>query len=198
MPKTILCVDDSVTMQKVAEITFHATEYQYVGAKNADEGLAAARKERPALILVDAVMPGRTGYDLCAALKADADLKDVPVLLMCGNSQAYDPARGSQVGADGHVIKPWDTQVMLDKVAEVLGSGAKAASPAAGATAPAPRAPAPRPAAASGPDRSGSSPASPAGMNKAPGAKPPSSPFSSPPARPAPPASLSQRLTCQV
>src|SRR5690606_26287836 len=81
MPKTILCVDDSVTMQKVAEITFHATEYQYVGAKNADEGLAAARKERPALILADAVMPGRTGYDLCAALKADAGLKDVPVLL---------------------------------------------------------------------------------------------------------------------
>ena len=120
MSKTILCADDSATMQKVAEITFGGSDYKYVGAKSADEALRVAKSERPALILADAIMPGKTGYDLCKAIKSDPDLASIPVLLMCGNSQAYDNARGEQCGADGHVVKPWDTQVMLDKLGETL------------------------------------------------------------------------------
>ena len=146
MSKTILCADDSATMQKVAEITFGGSDYKYVGAKSADEALKLARSERPALILADAIMPGKTGYDLCKAIKSDPDLASIPVLVMCGNSQAYDNARGEQCGADGHVVKPWDTQVLLDKVVETLariasegvaklGSGAVAAAAAAPAAA---------------------------------------------------------------
>ena len=136
MTKTILCADDSATMQKVAEITFAASDYTYVGARTADEALKLAKSEKPSLVLADALMPGKTGYDLCKAIKSDPDLAGVPVLLMCGNSQAYDAAKGDAAGADGHVIKPWDTQVMLDKVAEVLGRGAEGvASPTAAKTA---------------------------------------------------------------
>jgi CheY-like chemotaxis protein len=143
MSKTIVCVDDSVTMQKVASITFAATEYECVGARNVDEGLAAAKAHKPVLVLADAVMPGKTGYDLCEAIKADPELSSVLVLVMCGNSQAYDPARGNAAGADGHVTKPWDTQVMLDKVAEVLGgeSGEAVSKPAAAPPRPAMPAP---------------------------------------------------------
>ena len=161
MSKTILCADDSATMQKVAEITFGGSDYKYVGAKSADEALKLARSERPALILADAIMPGKTGYDLCKAIKSDPDLASIPVLVMCGNSQAYDNARGEQCGADGHVVKPWDTQVLLDKVGETLariatdgvaklGAGAVAAAsaaPAAAAARPAAPAAAARPAA---------------------------------------------------
>lgn len=134
MTKTILCADDSATMQKVAEITFAASEYTYVGARTADEALKLAKGDKPALVLADALMPGKTGYDLCKAIKSDPELAGVPVLLMCGNSQAYDAAKGEASGADGHVVKPWDTQVMLDKVAEVLGRGASAVAPAAAKT----------------------------------------------------------------
>jgi CheY-like chemotaxis protein len=123
MTKIILCADDSVTMQTVAEITFKATEYTYVGARSADEALAKARAHKPALVLADAVMPGKTGYDLCQALKSEPSLADVPVVILCGNSQAYDPTRGAQVGADGSLQKPWDTQVILDKVAEIVDKG---------------------------------------------------------------------------
>jgi CheY-like chemotaxis protein len=139
MSKTILCADDSVTMQKVAEITFAASDYRCVAARSADEALKLAQAETPALILADAVMPGKTGYDLCKMIKGDAALASVPVVLMCGNSQAYDAARGEEVGADGHVAKPWDSQVLLDKVAEVIAAaaGGAVAKPAAGASAPA-------------------------------------------------------------
>jgi CheY-like chemotaxis protein len=120
MTKIILCADDSVTMQSVAEITLRASAYTYVGAKSADEALSKAREKKPALVLADAVMPGRTGYDLCQSLKNDPAFADVPVIVLCGNSQAYDSARGTAVGADGHLTKPWDTQVLLDKIAELL------------------------------------------------------------------------------
>ena len=144
MSKIILCADDSVTMQKVAEITFRATEYSYVGAQNADDALTKARQDKPALVLADASMPGKDGYDLCKAIKGDSSLAGVPVVLLCGKSQAYDSDRGADVGADGHLTKPWDTQVMIDKVAEILakaGSAGVAATPAAAPT-PTPAAPA--------------------------------------------------------
>jgi CheY-like chemotaxis protein len=120
MPKIILVADDSVTMQTVAEITFRATDYTYVGARSVDEAVDKARHQKPALVLADSLMPGKTGYDLCHAIKTDARLSDVPVVILCGNSAPFDPAKGSQSGADGTLAKPWDTQVMLEKVAEFI------------------------------------------------------------------------------
>jgi CheY-like chemotaxis protein len=136
MSNIILCADDSKTMQTVAEITFRVSDYQYVGATSADEALEKARVQKPALILADAAMPRKDGYELCRAVKDDPALADVPVIMMCGNSSSYDAAKGAEVGADGHLNKPWDTQSLLDKVAELLQAGAAkgpraAAKPAA-------------------------------------------------------------------
>lgn len=139
MTKIILCADDSATMQAVAEITFKGTDFTYVGARTADDAIAKAKAQKPALVLADAVMPGKTGYDLCQALKGDAALADVPVIILCGNSQAYDPARGAAVGADGSLSKPWDTQVMLDKVTEIVEKGPSKTAAAGGAVAAAPK-----------------------------------------------------------
>ncbi len=135
MSKIILCADDSVTMQTVAEITFRGTDLVYVGARSADEAVQKAKQQRPSLVLADAVMPGKTGYDLCQALKSDPSLADVPVVILCGNSQAYDAARGAQVGADGSLSKPWDSQVMLDKVVELIEKAASGGVARAGAAA---------------------------------------------------------------
>jgi CheY-like chemotaxis protein len=141
--KIVLCVDDSQTMQMVAEITFRGTEYTYVGARSADEALTKAKAQKPALVLADAQMPGKTGYDLCLSLKSDGATGDVPVVILCGNAAAFDASRGAQVGADGTLPKPWDTQTMLEKVIEIVGkAGAGVAKPGgAVAAAPAPVAP---------------------------------------------------------
>ncbi|MEZ4399820.1 MAG: response regulator [Kofleriaceae bacterium] len=152
MSKVILCADDSVTMQTVAEITFRATEYGYVGARSAEDAIEKVKAQRPALVLADAVMPGKTGYDLCQALKADPATADIPVVILCGNSAPFDGAKGAAVGADGSLTKPWDTQVMLDKVAEILdkvaASGVARSTGGAVAATPAPVVPAVVPAAA--------------------------------------------------
>lgn len=147
MSNIILCADDSKTMQTVAEITFRVSDYEYVGAASADDALVKARDLKPALILADAAMPGKDGYDLCREVKSDPALAGVPVIMLCGNSSGYDAARGTEVGADGHLNKPWDTQFMLDKVAEILekaGAGAKGQA-AAGAKAPGKAAVVPKP-----------------------------------------------------
>jgi CheY-like chemotaxis protein len=144
--KIVLCVDDSATMQQVADITFRGTEFTYVGARNYDEALEKAKGQKPVLVLADSVMAGKTGYDLCLALKSDAKTADVPVVILVGNGAPYDSAKGVQVGADANLPKPWDTSAMLEKVIEIVakaadgvakpGQGAAAvASPAAAAAA---------------------------------------------------------------
>jgi CheY-like chemotaxis protein len=142
--KIVLCVDDSATMQQVADITFRGTEFQYVGARSYDEALQKAKAQKPAVVLADAQMPGKNGYDVCLALKSEGATSDVPVVILVGNGAPYDAAKGTQVGADANLPKPWDTQSMLDKVTEIVGkaasgvakpgqAGAAAAAPAAAA-----------------------------------------------------------------
>jgi len=140
--KIVLCVDDSATMQQVADITFRGTEFTYVGARSFDEGLDKARAQKPTVILVDSHMPGKSGYDLCLALKNDPATASIPVAILVGNASPYDAARGVQVGADANLPKPWDTQTMLEKVGEIVAKAATgvvkpgqaaAAPPAAGA-----------------------------------------------------------------
>jgi CheY-like chemotaxis protein len=118
--KIVLCVDDSATMQQVADITFRGTEFTYVGARSFDEGLDKARSQKPTLVLVDSHMPGKSGYDLCLALKSEASTSSIPVVILIGNAAPYDSARGVQVGADANLPKPWDTQAMVEKVTEIL------------------------------------------------------------------------------
>ena len=134
MSKIVLCVDDSATMQQVADITFRGTEFTYVGARTYEEGLEKAKAQRPAVVLADAVMPGKNGYDLCLALKNDSATANVPVVILVGNGAPYDTTRGTQVGADANLPKPWDTQTMLDKVIEIAGKSG-VAKPGAGTAA---------------------------------------------------------------
>ena len=152
MSKIVLCVDDSATMQQVADITFRGTEFTYVGARSYDEGLQKAKSQKPTIVLADAQMPGKSGYDLCLALKSDPATASVPVVILIGNSAPYDQAKGTQSGADANLPKPWDTQTMLEKVTEVVSKAASGvakpgSAPAAAAAAPVAATPA-KPAAA--------------------------------------------------
>src|SRR5947208_257562 len=141
MAKRILIADDSVTIQKAFAMTFAGSDDVTVsGARSADEGLALAQRTPPDLVIADGVMPGRSGYDLCASIKADPALRAVPVFILASSQQPYDAARGQKAGADGQLPKPWDTTAMMDKVRELLRGGAPA--PAIGVpAAPPPAAP---------------------------------------------------------
>jgi CheY-like chemotaxis protein len=145
MPKQILLADDSVTIHRVVEITFAREDYHITAVKNGDDALNRAKDLKPDVVLADANMPGKNGYDLCAALKADPGLSSVPCLILTGNFSPYDEVKGQKSGADGFVVKPFETQALIDKVADAIKRGGKAASAQPAAAAPTPPAPAAKP-----------------------------------------------------
>ena len=124
MSKIVLCVDDSATMQQVADITFRGTEFTYIGARTYEEAIEKAKGQQPTVVLVASNLGAhggsKSGYDVCQALKSDAATQSIPVVILVGNAAPYDNAKGVAAGADANLPKPWDTQTMLEKVAEVV------------------------------------------------------------------------------
>jgi CheY-like chemotaxis protein len=120
MAKTLLLADDSVTIQKVVNISFASEDVTLVTVDNGDDAIERAKETRPDLVLADVVMPGKSGYEVCEAIKADPDLRHIPVLLLTGTFEAFDEERAAQVGAAGHVSKPFEAQTLVTRVKELL------------------------------------------------------------------------------
>ncbi|MGH7287935.1 MAG: response regulator, partial [Myxococcota bacterium] len=140
MPKTLLLADDSVTIQKVVGISFANEDVRIVTVDNGDDAVIRAREVKPDIVLADVVMPGKSGYDVCAAIKADAELRGVPVLLLTGTFETFDEDRAARVGADGHITKPFEAQALVELVNARLAAASSARSARPGAAAVQPRA----------------------------------------------------------
>jgi putative two-component system response regulator len=119
---TVLIVDDApANIQVLAGIL--ATEYRTKAAINGKAALKIARKEpHPELILLDVVMPGMTGFDVCSALKADPATAGIPVIFVTGTADAADVAKGLSLGAAGFLTKPLDPRAVLDAVDRAIQS----------------------------------------------------------------------------
>jgi CheY-like chemotaxis protein len=120
MKKKLLLADDSVTIQKVVQITFSSDDYDLTVVDNGDIAYEKARSQRPDLILADVFMPGKNGYELCAAVKNDPSLATVPVLLLTGTFEPFDEAKARSVGADRWIAKPFESQALIACVEELL------------------------------------------------------------------------------
>lgn len=125
---TLLAVDDSKTMRKVLEITFSGEAYDTRIASNAQEAFNALAEHPVSVALVDITLPFESGYDVCKRIKSEYPA--VRVLLLSSKQNPYDPARGVSCGADDHLDKPFDTQVLLDKVKALVNRPAVAVAAA--------------------------------------------------------------------
>jgi len=141
MPKTILLADDSVTIQKVVAISFASEDATVLTVDNGDDAITKAREIRPDIVLADVVMPGKSGYEVCEAIKGDPELAHIPVLLLTGTFEAFDEARAREVGSAGHIAKPFEAQSLINEVRRLIDAAAGSATP--------PPAPAPAESAAS-------------------------------------------------
>jgi len=141
MAKTLLLADDSVTIQKVVNISFASENVTLVTVDNGDDAVERAKETRPDLILADVVMPGKNGYEVCEAIKADPDLCHIPVLLLSGTFEAFDEEHAKRIGAAGHVAKPFEAQTLVDQVNRLLAEAPPAAPAPAATPAPAPAGP---------------------------------------------------------
>ncbi|MEJ2470719.1 MAG: response regulator [Desulfuromonadales bacterium] len=120
MSKTLLLADDSITIQKVIQITFAHEDYALTITDNGDDALTKARQIRPDLVIADVYMPGKNGYELTTAIKQDPDLGQTPVLLLTGSFEPFDEDKARLCQADAWIEKPFESQSLIDKVAELL------------------------------------------------------------------------------
>jgi CheY-like chemotaxis protein len=148
MPKQLLVADDSLTIRKVIGMVFAVEDVSITFVDNGIDAVARARELRPDCVLADVLMPGKSGYEVCEALKADPATAGIRVLLLAGNFEPFDEARARAVRADDFIVKPFESQALIDKVRALVGLPAGIPAPArsyaAAPAEPAPFAPRPR------------------------------------------------------
>ncbi len=120
MAKKILLADDSLTIQKVVELTFSDSEYDLLCVPNGQRALEKVAEESPDLILADVVMPEKNGYEVCEAIKANPSTARIPVILLSGTFEPFDRDRAERLGCDAIVSKPFDSQQLLRQVEALL------------------------------------------------------------------------------
>jgi CheY-like chemotaxis protein len=138
MSNKLLLADDSITIQKVVAIIFANEEFELSVVDNGDAALAKAREIQPDVMLVDALMPGKTGYEVCSEIRRDPKLSAVPILLLIGAFEPLDEEKVRSCGADATISKPFESQQLIDKVKELLALGKTRVAAPAPAAAPAP------------------------------------------------------------
>ena len=118
--KTILLADDSITIQKVVELTFSEGAYQVVCVSNGAQALKKIPEVLPDIVLLDVIMPEKNGYEVCEEIKRRPATSGIPVLLLTGTFEPFDRRRAEAAGADGHLTKPFESQSLVAKVEELI------------------------------------------------------------------------------
>ncbi len=123
MPKTVLLADDSVTIQRVVELTFAREDIRVVSVADGDQAIEALSHSVPDVVLADIDMPGRSGFEVAQFVRSQAATAEVPVLLLSGAFDRVDQEQARQAGADGILAKPFDPAVLVSRVMELLSGG---------------------------------------------------------------------------
>jgi len=126
MAKKILLADDSLTIQKVVELTFSDNDYDLVCVGNGQKALERVWQDHPDLILADVVMPEKNGYEVCEVIKSNPSTARIPVILLSGTFEPFDRERAERIGCDAIVSKPFDSQQLLAQVEALLARTASA------------------------------------------------------------------------
>jgi CheY-like chemotaxis protein len=120
MPRKLLLADDSVTIQRVIELTFADEDVQVVAVGDGKKAIASIEQDRPDIVLADIGMPERDGYEVAAFIKGNPQLAGIPVLLLTGAFEPVDETRARAVGCDGVLVKPFEPQMVINRVKDLL------------------------------------------------------------------------------
>lgn len=125
MGKTLLLADDSSTIRRIVELTFAESDFRVESFADGESLLERIRQDTADVVLLDLIMPGISGYELCRKVKA---LQDLPVLLLAGAFEPLDEQLAAECGADGSVVKPFEADLLRTKVADALARPAAAST----------------------------------------------------------------------
>jgi len=116
--KKILVIDDEGDLLKLARTRLEASGYKVLTLDSGDQAVEFAKSEKPDLVLLDIVMPGKNGCDVCRELKADKATGSIPVIVFTAQypEEEYVKTNTEEIGADDYILKPFDAQTLLAKI----------------------------------------------------------------------------------
>jgi CheY-like chemotaxis protein len=120
VPHTLLLADDSVTIQRVIELTFADEDIRVVAVSDGNQAIARVEEEPPDIVLADVGMPGKSGYEVSSYIKHQPRLAHIPVLLLTGAFEPIDQQKAAEAGCDGVLAKPFEPQLVIGRVKELL------------------------------------------------------------------------------
>ena len=118
--KRILIVEDQTVIVGMLKMRLEANNYEVITAGDGQEGLEKAHKENPDLIIMDVMLPKMNGYKVCQLLKADPKYNEIPIIISSGRTPQEVGKIGKEVGADAYVSKPFEAEVLLSRIKELL------------------------------------------------------------------------------
>jgi DNA-binding response OmpR family regulator len=116
----ILIAEDEPDIRELVAFTLRFAGHAVVTAANGEEAVQLASREFPDLILMDVRMPRMTGYDACRVMKANAELKDIPVVFLSAKGQESEIQTGLEAGAEEYLLKPFAPDQLADRVRAIL------------------------------------------------------------------------------
>lgn len=122
MSKHVLIADDEPNIVISLEFLMKREGHRVSVARDGEAALAMIRELKPDLVLLDVMMPGRSGFDVCQAVRSDEALSGVKVLMLSAKGRDTDVAKGSALGADAYMTKPFSTRELAERVRELLGA----------------------------------------------------------------------------
>jgi DNA-binding response OmpR family regulator len=123
-PQKILIADDEPNIVISLEYLLKREGYQVVVARDGQEALDAIAREHPDLVLLDVMMPHKTGFEVCQAVRSTPGVDATPILMLTARGRETDVAKGLALGANAYMTKPFSTRELVLKVAEMLGAAA--------------------------------------------------------------------------
>ena len=121
--KKILIIDDDAFIRRPLEFILREEGFAPVTAVDGEEGLAKLEGEKPDLIVLDLMMPGLDGFEVCRRVRADPRFSSIPVILLTAKGQENDCERGRAAGATDFMSKPYSPSELLRRVREILSEG---------------------------------------------------------------------------
>jgi twitching motility two-component system response regulator PilG len=123
---SILVVEDEESLLKLETILFASRGYAVTGVADGDQALDAILKSRPDLVVLDVMIPGPDGFQVCRAIKDDQQTCSIPVVMLTGKKSSADHERGRLAGADVYMTKPFKSAKLLEVVEGLLAARASA------------------------------------------------------------------------
>jgi len=121
--RSILVIDDDESISKIVRPILFSHGYSVLAASSGEDGLQIAKSQKPDLILLDVILPGLKGREVCVKLKEDPETQNIPVVFLTAKDSPEDIEAENKVGSSGHLTKPVNAKTLIEMIQSVLGAG---------------------------------------------------------------------------